>query len=288
MKQMHSQYIEASSRQRGISQHNRQRLLLLHRDLHGPFTVEAAMQRWQAERSETQRLLAHLAEQGWLVRVARGVYATVPLDAAQPESWRLEPWVVAATVFAPCYIGGWSACEHWGLTEQLFRSVVVVTAATNLRERRPVIQNTEYVLKVISQEKLFGTRVVWLADQRVHVSDQSRTIIDLLDDPAIGGGIAHVAAVLAAYFASTARDDQLLLTYAEKMGNRTIYKRLGYLLEAASINAPELLAACQERMSSGYSLLDPSAPPKGVRRRRWNLHINVTLPTSQLTKSVPS
>ena len=204
MKEMHTQYIETASNQRGISQLNRQRLLLLHRDLQSPFTVEAAMARWQTDRSETQRLLAHLAAQGWLVRVMQGFYATVPLDAAQPDRWRLEPWVVAAKVFAPCYIGGWSACEHWELTEQLFRTVVVFTAAQHLRQRRPIIQGTEYVVKAVTQAKLFGTRAVWLSEQRVLVSDPTRTLIDILDDPTIGGGIVQVAGVLATYFASPA------------------------------------------------------------------------------------
>jgi predicted transcriptional regulator of viral defense system len=288
MKEMHSRYIESSSNQRGISQLNRKRLLLLHRDLQGPFTVDAAMHRWDTDRSETQRLLAHLTAQGWLVRVTRGIYATVPLDASQPDRWLLEPWVVATKVFAPCYIGGWSACEHWALTEQLFRSVVVVTAATNLRERHAEIQGTEYVLKTVSAEKLFGTRVVWLSEQRVLVSDPSRTLIDVLDDPALGGGIVQVANVLAPYFAEPLRDDLLLLTYAQQLGNKTVYKRLGYLIERLGIDAPDLLPACHERMSSGYSLLDPSAPQKGVRRRRWNLQINVTLPDEQATEGLPS
>ena len=116
MKETHVQYIETVSNQRSISQLNRQRLLLLHRDVHSPFTVDVAMARWNTDRGETQRLLAHLTAQGWLVRVTRGLYATVPLDAAQPDQWQVESWAVASTVFAPCYIGGWSACEYWELT----------------------------------------------------------------------------------------------------------------------------------------------------------------------------
>jgi hypothetical protein len=82
---MQTQTIEAPSGRHGISQGNRQRLLLLHRELQSPFTVEAAMACWRMDRTETQRLLAHLAAQGW--------YATAPLDAAQPGLWRVEPSV---------------------------------------------------------------------------------------------------------------------------------------------------------------------------------------------------
>ena len=38
-----------------------------------------------------------------------------------------DPWVIAAQLYGPCYIGGWSAAEYWDLTEQIFRTVVVMT-----------------------------------------------------------------------------------------------------------------------------------------------------------------
>jgi hypothetical protein len=32
-------------------------------------------------------------------------------------------WLVAHKLFSPCYIGGWIAAHHWGLTEQIFNSI---------------------------------------------------------------------------------------------------------------------------------------------------------------------
>ena len=62
------------------------------------------------------------------MRVCRGLYAPIPLDAIDPSAWREDPWVIASKLFGPdYYIGGWTACEHWDLTEQIFRETVVVT-----------------------------------------------------------------------------------------------------------------------------------------------------------------
>lgn len=278
MKEMHLQYTKISNHPSGISGLNRQRLAQLHRTQSGPFTAELAMQQWGTDRSETQRILAYLAANGWLVRVKRGLYATVPLDAAQPEQWQLEPWKVAAEAFAPMYIGGWSACEHWQLTEQLFRSVVVFSARPNLRARRQWIQQTEYVVKSVVPGKIYGTRNAWIEEQSVPISDPSRTLVDVLDDPIIAGGLVHVADVVSAYFDSPHRDDDLLLAYVERHGNKTIYKRLGFLAEASGVDAPQLIIACRMRMSRGVSRLDPSAPARGKRRSDWNLQINISLP----------
>src|SRR5712691_9135499 len=65
----------------------------------------------------------------------------------------------ASVTFEPCYMGGWSALEHWGLTEQLFRTVMVFTAR-RVRNRNPDFQGTSIHLKVVAPDKLFGTRPV--------------------------------------------------------------------------------------------------------------------------------
>ena len=198
----------------------------------------------------------------------------MPLDADKPEQWREDPWVVAAKTFGQCYVGGWSACEHWGLTEQIFREIVVFTTR-RVRYRKQEIQGTPFRLIVIRPEKLFGIKIVWRGRTRVQVSDPTRTIIDILDTPVLGGGIRHVAEVLEAYIETEHRSDQLLIAYAEKLGNHAVFKRLGYLIEMLGIQAPDLIARCIERKSPGLTVLDPTVAEQGRILRRWNLRVNV-------------
>ncbi len=260
----------------GLSQDSRRRLTILARQAAGPFSVSQAADLLELELPRARRLLAHLASQGWLTRIRPTLYTTVPLDATDPAEWREDPWIVAARTFEPGYIGGWSAAEHHGLTEQLFRDIVVFTAYP-ARERHPVIQGTPYRVKVVAEEKLFGTTFVWRGRVRITVSDPTRTVVDILDAPSLGGGIRHVAEIVETYFAESFRDDRRLLEYAGRLGNRTVYKRLGYLIEVLGIDALELIAACLERLSSGFSLLDPSLPAQGHFTRRWNLRLNATI-----------
>lgn len=260
----------------GISEAYRARLEELHRHFRQPFSVAEAADVLQLERSKARRLLAHLAARGWLSRVRRDAYVTVPLGAERPSEWHEDPWVVAARIFTPGYLAGWTACEHWGLTEQIFRDVQVVTTR-RLRHRLQVLQGTRYLVKTVGPGRMFGTRAVWRGQSQVQVSDPSRTLVDLLDDPNLGGGIRHVAEIVATYFASEHRNDARLADYARQFGNRTVWKRLGYLLEALSIDAPELIETCRRSLSSGISLLDPSREPSGPALKRWNLRINATV-----------
>lgn len=269
---------DGSSAAGGIGPRYRSVLAALARAFDGPFSATDAADALRVDRATASRIIGYLASRGWLARVRRGLYVSVPLEAKAPEEWRGDPWLVAAHVFAPCYIGGWSACEHWGLTEQLFREVLVVTARPQ-RRSAVRLQGADFHVVKRKPTALFGTRPVWRGRERVDVSDPSRTVIDILDDPAIGGGIRHVADVVAEYFRGEHRADDRLHGYAERLGNRTVFKRLGYLLEALRIDAPDLIDSCLKRMSAGVSALDPSIDAKGKITKRWNLRINARVAT---------
>jgi predicted transcriptional regulator of viral defense system len=247
--------------------------MAMHRTLPGPFTADDAAATLNVPRDEAARIAGYLASKGWLSRVRRGLFTVVPLEAEVPEAWRADPWLVAVRVFTPCYIGGWSACENWGLTEQLFRSVMVVSAAPQ-RSATMIVQGTEFRVASRRPDALFGTSKVWRGRERVDVSDPTKTIVDVLDDPSMGGGIRNVADVFSEYLSGDHRDDELLVSYADQLGNRTVFKRLGYLLETLGIDGADLVQICLARRSAGLAKLDPSIDSGGHITKRWGLRVN--------------
>jgi predicted transcriptional regulator of viral defense system len=260
----------------GISQRNRAYLEELHRRARGAFDVGEASRILGVDQEKASQLLGYLARRGWLSRIRRGLYVAVPLDARRSGEWTEDPWVVTDRLFSPCYVGGWSACEHWDLTEQAFRTLLVVTAR-RVRHRDEEIQGIPFHLTVRSEDTMFGTVPVWRGQNKVAVSDPSRTVIDVLDDPGLGGGIRTVADILFEYLQSEHRNDQRLVDYGARLSNRAIFKRLGYLLENSHAEAPDLVEACLARRSSGLVKLDPAAEGPGRIVRRWGLRVNVAL-----------
>lgn len=266
-------YTDASG---GITADNRRLLQLLHRNAPGPFTVRDAADLWQMPTERAGRLLRSLAARGWLTRPRRGLYIPVPLEAARSGDWHEDPWLIAAKLFPGGYIGGWSACEHWELTDQLFRDVLVYSPRRVAR-KTVALDGTAIQVKLVSDEKLFGLRSIWRSTSKVTVSDPTRTLIDLLDEPNNGGGIRHVVDVVDEYFRSSHRDDTLLLAYGDRFDNRAVFKRLGYIVEVIGVDAPDLRAGCAGRVSRGISLLDPGIGARGPIVTRWNLRINAEI-----------
>jgi len=211
-----------------------------------------------------------------LTRVRRGLYITVPLGTKNPKTRCEAPWIVANKVFYPCYVGGWSACEHWGLTEQIFDSIVIFTAR-KIRHSKSIIQGATFLLKPLKEKYFFGLKTVWQENTKIQVSNPSRTIVDILNDPSVGGGMRHVNDIIKEYFSGEYKDEKQLIEYAKKLGNRAVYKRLGYIVEINKLEAHLLLEICKNNVSQGFSMLDPTVTPKGRYIRKWNLRINVNL-----------
>jgi predicted transcriptional regulator of viral defense system len=72
-------------------------------------------------------------------------------------------------------------------------------------------------------------------------------------------------------------DPDLLVEYGERLGNRAVFKRLGFVAEALDIGGRDFIAACQDRLSAGIASLDPDGPDGGRRVMRWGLFANVTI-----------
>jgi predicted transcriptional regulator of viral defense system len=221
------------------------------------------------------RKLARWSQQGWVRRVRRGLYIAVPVDAAAPASWSEDALVVAAEVWSPCYFTGWTAARQWGLTEQVFRTTVLKTSE-RVRVSTTRLLDHEYLVSHVPPDALaWGIKTEWRQEVRLRFADAPRTVIEMLDAPKIGGGIRHIAEVLAAYLED--HSSQMLVESGDLLGNRAVFKRLGYLIEALGLDEPVLVSACEARISSGISALDPEGPTGGHRVMRWGLLVNVNV-----------
>jgi predicted transcriptional regulator of viral defense system len=225
------------------------------------------------DHARAARLLRHLAEQGWLARLQRGLYTTVPLEAEDPQSWSVEPWAVAMAAFAPGYVGGWTALHHWDLTDQVFTTTVFITSRPVPRRRR-TIGGVRLELRHRPERALFGTRRVWREGIPVSVSDRERTLVDCLDDPSLGGGLGHTVEALTIYAEGDDVAWERLIEYGDRLGNRTVFKRLGVFAETLQLGSSELIDACLARVSAGTGRLDPGRPADGPISTRWGLRLN--------------
>jgi predicted transcriptional regulator of viral defense system len=255
----------------GLGKLDRKMLTLLLRKTQGVISVAQTAEILEISRPDAGKRLARWALKGWLSRIKRGVYIPVPLESTTANISLEDPWIIAEYLYHPCYIAGWSAGEYWGLTEQIFRTVVVKTTQKP-NKRRPVINGTQFLLITTPQKIMFGLKTLWRGQTKILMSDPTRTIVDFLDNPTLAGGIRPTIDMLNTYLQSEHKDLPLLAEYAKRMNNRAVFKRLGFLLECYAPAEKKLISICQKNLSAGKSQLDPKL--KGKRLiTRWHLWV---------------
>jgi predicted transcriptional regulator of viral defense system len=238
--------------------------------------VEDVLAARKLSRAAANLLLSRLARKGWLRRLRRGAYAMVPLASSSATPRIENPLAVATRLFAPCYISGWTAAEHWGLTDQIFNTIAVFSARPQ-RSGTVEIAGTKYRVRRVPETSIFGTTRVWADTVATEMADIHRTVIDVLDAPEMGGGGRHALDIVRAYWARADAEPDRLLDYATRLGRGTVFKRLGLTAERYGRPDAAWLQACRDHLSAGVSLLDPAGPSRGPIVSRWRLRVNVPL-----------
>lgn len=251
----------------GLGKLDRQQLVAILQKISGPIAVSDAAAVLKISSMTAAQKLARWTKNGWLFRVKRGLYISVPLSSQTADIAIEDAWVLAGSIYKPCYIGGWSAAEYWGLTEQIFMTMIVMTTQ-KVHERQVNYKNTNFQIKTISDPYFFGLKNVWRGKIKVRFSDPERTLIDMLYDPSLGGGIRSVLDMLKNYF-SAKPNPKLLIEYAKQFNKGVVFKRLGFLCEKFFPNQ-FILKNCQDLITAGYSKLDPALPGKKIITK-WRL-----------------
>ena len=255
----------------GIGKEDRKRLSALFRETKGTISVKDTSGILKVNATNAAKMLSRWAKKGWLSRVRRGLYVRVAFESRTADMPLEDPWIIAERLFSPCYIGGWSAAEYWDLTEQIFRTVVVLTTQKP-RDRAPVIKGTSFMLRTISVKALFGTKPVWKGQVKVSVSNPTRTILDMLIDPKLGGGIRPTVDIFLSYLKSDNKNIQLLIDYAKRLGIGAVFKRLGFLLERYAPDQEAAMNECKAQLTKGNVKLDPGLKADKLITR-WRLWV---------------
>jgi predicted transcriptional regulator of viral defense system len=212
-----------------------------------------------------------LKEKGWLERIAHGKYLILPLAAGENAVYTEHEFVIASALVEPMYIGYWSAMNHHGLTEQLSRTVYIVTTE---RAREREIHGVTYQPVTVTEQKFFGYQPTAVESTQVNISSIEKTLVDCADHPEFCGGIDELAKAMQ-NAAETRCSWERVVEYLRRVGNGAATKRIVYLADQLDIELPEYDEIVAD-FTTGYPLLDPTREAKGTHNSTYQLRLNVS------------
>jgi predicted transcriptional regulator of viral defense system len=228
-------------------------------------------------RHRVNKLLARLSDKRWLLRLRRGLYLILPFEAGVEGTYSVHPFRIVPHLATPHALAYWTALSYYDYTEQMPGTIFVATTAEPASGELTIGElGLTYRFVTLVSYKFFGHRPIWIEGQEVTITDRAKTVLDCLDHPEYCGGVVEAAKGLHEGLSQGHFSPQKLTEYAERMKNRTILKRMGYLAELLELPVADEIERWQALLSTGYSLLDPLAGDHGPHDSRWRLRLNRT------------
>jgi len=170
-----------------------------------------------------------------------------------------EEFAVISNSYFPCYISFLSALNYYGLSDNTPKKILIVS--TKYFKSSNLIQSVK-----LAKTRFFGYNSVG----DMIIAEKEKAILDSLLLPKYSNGMKEVIKSFNICFSKM--DKKKLISYALKMNNKAVLRRLGFLLEQNNFKE---ISKLKKRIGKGYELLDPSLPKKNNLNKNWLLDINV-------------
>lgn len=175
-------------------------------------------------------ILAHHVGAGHLVRVRRGLYATV-LRGVPPEAAAIDPYLVATKLAPDAIVAYHAALQFHGKAYSVSNRF---TYLTHHRARPLRFRGAEFVpVQLPAALRALPNAGGGVAEHRhaggvARVTTLERTLVDVLDAPEHGGGWEEIWRSLGSveFF-----DIDAVVAYAVKLGSALTVARVGFFLE---------------------------------------------------------
>lgn len=175
-------------------------------------------------------LLTYYRKQGRIVPVRRGLYAVVP-PGSSPDKSPVDMYLLAAKMAPDAVLGYHTALEFHGKAYSVYNRLHYLSARRSL----PVIFRNYEIRRVsvpqplLSKGKeMFGVLRHRRSGSELRVSDLERTLVDVLDRPALTGSWEEIWRSLESveFF-----DIEQVIKYVLLLENATTAAKVGFYLE---------------------------------------------------------
>ena len=158
-------------------------------------------------------LLGRLVKQGRLKKIVKGKY-TVHDDI----------YLVATNIYTPSYLSFLSCSYFKGYTEQIINTVQIAVPV----QARPIYFE-DYTIEFhkVARKMFFGYEKIVYGDFFIFVADDEKLLIDAIYFDDLMGNFDEIVKV----FESVEPDIGKLVEYLESIGNKSLAKKVGFLLE---------------------------------------------------------
>lgn len=241
--------------------------------------VRALKLRPEQERS----LFAKMSKRGLLIQLMRGLYLA-PVHLPPNKKWVPSQYFLLATLMreqkAEYQVTGLAAFNTYGLSTQIPN---VLTVYNTIFSGRRTICGLAFDFIKVDQKRLGGITTFKITEEEenelvIKISSPPRTLVDAIYDYKRFNTLPKAYAWVAERISDrTLMQNFIAMTF--QFGNIATKRRIGYLLEALSIE-PKLIKPLFQSLTETTSYIPwiPGFEAKGGINKKWGVIINGNIP----------
>jgi len=221
-----------------------------------------------------KEILAYHLKKQHIIRVRRGLFASIPLSFQGNESYSVDPYLIAGRISSDSVLAYHTAFDFHGISYSLYHQL---TFMSQQKIRPFTFQQTKFIClpfpKALIENKKNNMEIISVNRQglNIKVTSLERTLVDALDRPEYSGGWEEIWQT--AKHISILNFDKII-EYALSLDNATTIAKLGFFLEQhkAQLNVDEkTLARLQEKKPNSIHYIERSKRASGKLIQQWNL-----------------
>lgn len=176
-----------------------------------------------------------------------------------------NPLVYATVVVVPSYCSFRSALQYYGLTNQIPLAVQVVCV-----QRKRSVKHVAFIQ--VSKKVFFGYRKELVEGFDFFIAEKEKLLLDCLLYPRAGVAVNELVELL-----KEPLEKKKLVDYLRIIGNVSLIKRVGYLLDIFS--GIDIFTEFEQEIAPNrnYPKLNALLPKSSVTDKKWKLLVNDAL-----------
>lgn len=218
-------------------------------------------------------LLAYHVRKNHLLRLRRGLYAVVDPET-DPRSQPVDPFLLASKLVKDAVLAYHTALEFHGKAYSVYERFTYLTgtAAKPFRFRSQVFRAVPFPRELVSQGRQdFDAKSLDRAGATVRVTSLERTLVDVLDRPALSGGWEEIWRSLeqVEFFAV-----DRVVEYTRLLSNATTSAKVGFFLDQhrdSLMVEDKHLQPLRSQLPKSPHYLERRRSKEGRLVRGWNL-----------------
>lgn len=177
-----------------------------------------------------EAFLAYHQKSGRIVRIRRGLYASIP-SGADTDSYPVDPFLVAAKLTPDSVLSHHTALEFYGKAHSVYQLITYSASRPlgSLMFRFHVFRGTRFPHVLLRNgQKYFGVTTAERAGMELRVTSLERTLVDVMDRPDLSGSWEEI---WRSFESVEFFDLDKVVEYAALLRNATTAAKVGFFLE---------------------------------------------------------